>query len=147
MNVISKWPDALFGGIAMPNVASEFSMALLRVYLGVVMAFAHGINKIPPPENFVGMVGGMGFPAPYFFALMAGITEFILAIFIALGLLVRPSALFLAFTMFVAAFIAHADDPFQRKELALTYLVMSIAFVFLGSGRWSLDSLIRSKFK
>lgn len=44
--------------------------------------------------------------------------------------------------MTVAAFITHGADPFQKKELALMYLVMAIAIALLGPGRWSLDQFV-----
>ena len=38
-------------------------------------------------------------------------------------------------------------DPLKRKELALAYWTISGAIMFLGSGRFSLDYLIRNYFK
>lgn len=51
----------------------------------------------------------------------------------ALGLATRPAAFFAACTMFVAAFIRHATDPFSKKELALAYLVIFIALILTGA--------------
>jgi putative oxidoreductase len=47
--------------------------------------------------------------------------------------------------MAVAAFIAHGDDPFSRKELALFYMVVYVVLLLTGSGKYSADSLISKK--
>lgn len=107
------------------------------------MALAHGLGKLPPQEKFIVGLGEMGFPAPVFFAWCAGLAEFLGGLFLALGLLTRPSAFFLGVTMFVAGFIRHGADPYRQKELAFFYLVVAIFFFLQGGGKWSLDRMIR----
>jgi putative oxidoreductase len=113
----------------------------LRVLMGAGIAY-HGAMKI-----FGGMMGkltegvaGMGFPFPEFFAWSAALAEFAGGLLIVLGLYTRPAALFVLVTMIVAAFFAHAKDPFSAKELALAYGVMAAALLMTGPGRWSIDS-------
>ncbi len=118
-----------------------------RAAFGLTMAFAHGLGKLPPSERFLQGLTGMGFPAPELFAWLAGLSEFAGGLFLAIGLFTRPAAFFLAFTMGVAFFIAHGADPFQKKELAFLYMSMAASLVFLGSGRFSVDALIRKKLK
>lgn len=120
-------------------------MTLARVATGLMMAFGHGWSKMPPPDRLVEGVGAMGFPFPVLFAWSASLSEFAGGLLIAIGLATRPSALFLAITMTVAAFVAHAADPFERKEMALLYLVLSLIFVARGSGKFSVDHLIGGK--
>lgn len=124
---------------------SEVLMTLARVATGLMMAFGHGWSKMPPPDRLVEGVGAMGFPFPVLFAWSASLSEFAGGLLIAIGLATRPSALFLAITMTVAAFVAHAADPFERKEMALLYLVLSLIFVARGSGKFSVDHLIGGK--
>jgi putative oxidoreductase len=45
--------------------------------------------------------------------------------------------------MFVAYFIAHSKDPFQVKQIALVFLILSIVIFLLGSGKYSMDKLIQ----
>ena len=45
-----------------------------------------------------------------------------------------------AFTMLVAAFVAHGADPLAEKEHALLYAFAFLAVLLLGPGRWSVDS-------
>ena len=71
--------------------------------------------------------------------------EVFCAILIMLGLGTRLAAVPLIITMAVAAFIAHGDDPFNRKELALFYIVVYVVLLVAGSGKFSLDRLISRK--
>lgn len=132
----------LFGGTREAGLPAEISMTALRVFAGLAMAFAHGWMKVPPPEMFVGGVAALGFPAPALFAWMAALAEFAGGLLLAAGFLTRPAALSVAVTMAVAAFGAHAADPFARKEMALLYLFVALIFVFRGAGRLSVDRLI-----
>lgn len=123
----------------------DFSLALLRVFIGLTMAFSHGLGKMPPPEQLIGGVEAMGFPMPVFFAWAAALAEFAGGILLAIGLLTRPAAAFVMITMATAFFIVHAADPFQNKEMALLYLLTSLFFVIHGAGRWSVDHFIARK--
>ncbi len=135
----------LFGSARVSSVWADFALMILRVYVGFAMAFQHGIAKLPPAERFIEGVASLGFPWPGLFAWSAGLAEFLGGIFLALGFLTRPSALFIAITMGVAGFLTHATDPFKVKELALLYLASSLVFFFLGCGRFGIDALIRGK--
>lgn len=123
------------------------SLALLvgRVMFGLIMAFAHGMGKVPPPAMLVEGVTAMGLPLPGLMAWGAGLAEFAGGILIAVGLLTRPAAVLWLITMGVAAFIAHGADPFQKKELALLYLSFSVVLIGLGGGKFSLDHLLSRK--
>ncbi|WP_235046249.1 DoxX family protein [Bdellovibrio bacteriovorus] len=123
----------------------DFALTVLRVFIGLTMAFSHGLGKIPPPEMLVEGVRSMGFPAPELFAWCAGLAEFAGGILLALGLLTRPAAAFMVFTMMVAVFGVHAADPFGQKEMGLLYLFTGLFFVLHGAGRWSVDHLITKK--
>lgn len=125
------------------GMASNLSLAGLRVFAGLTMAITHGWAKVPPPEMFVGGLTSMGFPMPEFFAWAASLSEFVGALLLAIGFLTRPAAFFLGITMFVAAFVAHGADPFARKELSLLYLFISLVFFFRGGGKFSIDNLIK----
>ena len=50
-------------------------------------------------------------------------------------------------TMFVAFFLAHADDPFSQKEKALLFLISYITLFFTGPGKFALQSYFESKIK
>ncbi len=123
-------------------ISIESSALLLRVWLGAMM-ITHGFGKVfGDNSKFIAGVEEMGFPLPAFFGWAAALSEFAGGIFLTLGLFTRFWSLMALATMAVAAFIAHADDPFKNKELAFTYLAMSLVVFLLGPGRASLDHLI-----
>ena len=66
-----------------------------------------------------------------------------------LGLLVRPSAVVLAFTMLIAIFAVHFENGLfmanNGYEFALSLLVISLALAIRGAGSFSLDQVIKGK--
>lgn len=124
------------------SMAQEMSLLLPRVFIGLTMALSHGLGKLPPPEGLIAGVEGLGFPAPTLFAWSAGLAEFLGGLFIALGFLTRPAAIFLGFTMLVAAFGVHGADPFGTKEMSLLYFFFTLIFIIRGSGKLSLDNFL-----
>jgi putative oxidoreductase len=129
----------LFGGRAPGPVASEVLLAAARVFVGLALALAHGLGKLPPSDRFVQGLVKMGFPSPEVFAWLSAMAEFGCGILLAVGLLVRPAALAIAINMGVAAFVAHAADPFRTREPALLFLALALVFLALGGGRFALD--------
>lgn len=123
--------------------STDLGLLLLRVFTGLALALAHGRGKFPPSERFIDGVARMGFPLPEVFAWGAAGSELIGGTLLALGLLTRPSAALIAFTMGTAAFIRHAPDPFSGKEKALLFGLVALLFVLAGAGRYSIDALLR----
>lgn len=139
--------NLLFGAITIQSKLANVGLFLLRVFTGLTLAVAHGFGKIPPSEPFIAGVKTMGFPLPSIFAWLAGSSELFGGIFLAAGFLTRPTAFFIAITMGVAGLIAHADDPFGRKEKAFLYLFIVILYILLGGGRYAIDRIIKAKGK
>lgn len=123
----------------------DLGLLIFRLFIGLAMAFAHGMGKVPPPDMLVDGVAAMGFPLPVVFAWAAALSELIGGLLLAAGLFTRPAALSLGFTMAIAAFMAHAADPFDKKEMSLLYLAACVLLFFQGAGRFSLDRIIRKK--
>jgi putative oxidoreductase len=139
----TKMKSLLFGGSGGGSALADFGLMLLRVFAGLAMALGHGLGKFPVSEGFIDAVGKMGFPAPAFFAYSAALAETAGGILLALGLLTRPAAAFVLFTMTVAFFGVHLQDEFGRQERALLYAFVALVFVLAGSGRFGVDRLIR----
>lgn len=76
---------------------------------------------------------------------LAVFAEFFCAVFILLGLGTRLASIFIIITMAVAAFYAHAADPFGKKELALLYLLVFSTILVYGPGKYSIDHIIAGK--
>lgn len=73
---------------------------------------------------------------------LAVFAEVICSTFVFVGLATRAATIPLIITMLTAAFIAHADDPFGKKELPLMYSLIYITILILGSGKYSIDYLL-----
>ena len=118
----------------------SFGLLVLRILMGSGIAY-HGYGKVIGGQVAL-LTGGleqMGFPFPIVFAWAAALSEFLGGIFIVIGFKTRIAAMFVFFTMSVAAFIAHAHDPFNIKELALAYWTMSLTLILTGAGKFSID--------
>lgn len=125
----------------MPSYSSrDIGLLVLRLTAGLCLAFLHGMGKVPPAPQFVDGVAAMGFPMPAFFAWAAGLAEFAGGLFLAAGLFMRPAAAFVAITMAVAAFVAHAGDPIGDRELPLVFLSIAVSLLLMGAGSLSVDA-------
>ena len=123
----------------------------LRIPAGITFA-AHGAQKLFGAFGGYGLEGtgqwmaSIGLEPGYLMALAAGSAEFIGGIALLLGVLVRPAAVVLAFTMLVAIFTVHiANGLFMSNngyEFGLSLLAISVALAFNGAGAISVDRLL-----
>ncbi|MEM1117396.1 MAG: DoxX family protein [Bacteroidota bacterium] len=136
---------ALLVGSGDTSTTTDLGLLILRLGIGLPMAFAHGTGKVPPSAGFIEATAGMGFPLPVLFAWAAGLSELVGGLLIAAGLATRPSAFFLAITMAVAFFVRHGNDPFADGELAFVYLVGALGLMVTGAGKYSIDAVFRRR--
>jgi len=151
----------------MRTKTNDVALVLLRLS-GLAMALYHGRDKVESlaageGERLIQSTADLGFPLPALFAWAAALAEFAGGLLIALGLGTRIASAFVAFTMVVAAFGRHhALDhlltalglmnvdaetlkSWGKPESALIYLVIFLALVLTGAGRYSLDHLIATR--
>ena len=119
----------------------------LRIFAGAAL-MTHGIPKIlAGPERWEslgGVMGQLGIPGPaVFWGFMASVAESVGALLLLLGGFTTVASFLVVSTMGVAAFVAHAGDPFARRELALFFFFTAILYMVKGGGRYSLDTLLR----
>lgn len=142
------------------------SIGLLTLRLGIGgFMLLHGWGKLQMLqagefEKFADPIG-LGNKLSLVMATLAEVGGSILVI---LGLGTRLAAIPLAFTMLVAAFVAHGNDPWTMgegaklfmtgaakswasKEPALLFLIPFLALIFTGPGCISIDALIASWWK
>jgi putative oxidoreductase len=83
-------------------------------------------------------------------ALLAGSAEFFGGAALILGLFTRPAAVISAMTMLVALLCVHWGNGFfldtHGIEYALALLSATVALIFIGGGKYSLDALIETTF-
>jgi putative oxidoreductase len=120
-------------------------LLILRLTAGGFM-LTHGYPKLirlfEGGEIKFGDPIGIGPAASLVLAVFA---EFFCSILVGLGLFTRLATVPLIITMLVAAFIAHGEDPFSRKELALMYVLVYVTLLVFGGGKYTADNLIRGK--
>jgi len=136
-----------------PIISTDDSLAplALRVTAGTIFA-AHGAQKLFGWFGGYGLEGtgqymaSLGLEPGYLMALMAGSAEFFGGLALIAGILVRPAAAALAFTMVIAIATAHWANGFFLSnggyEFGLALLGMSVALVAQGAGALSIDNAI-----
>ena len=122
-----------------------FALLLVRLVMGTAFVF-HGWPKIQDPFGWMKAVGMSHFPSSL--QAIAAYVEFVGGIALVLGLLTPAAAFLLLCQMIAALSLVHFPnaDPFVRVggpsfELPLLYLVLSLLFLLLGPGKFSLDAL------
>lgn len=128
------------------NKALDLGLLWLRVLMGAGIAY-HGYGKVfgGQVDMLAQGVAAMGFPMPGVFAWAAALSEFAGGLLVAVGFQTRLAALAVFLTMSVAAFRAHAADPFATKELALAYWTMAGALMLTGGGAYTLEARLAKR--
>lgn len=142
--IVKKWHT--FMTTEKQALYNDVSLLVLRLSLGLMMLFSHGIGKMnrlfaDGPVKFADPIGIGKFPS----LVLASGAEVICSILIVLGLFTRLSTIPLIITMAVAALIVHAGDPFAKQEFGLLYLFGYIVLMLQGPGRFSIDAQLRNK--
>jgi putative oxidoreductase len=124
---------------AKPDGALASSLLLAaRVIFGLLL-FSHGVQKL---MNFEAM--SMTFPDPLgvgssFSLILAIFGEMLCSLAFIFGILYRLAMIPMMFTMCVAFFVIHGNDPFSVRELPLAYLVVFILMYIAGPGKYAVD--------
>lgn len=123
-------------------------ITVLRIVTGIIFA-AHGSQKLFGWFGGYGLQGvaqwleSIGLTPGYVMAVLSGSAEFFGGLALILGLLVRPAAAVLGFTMLVAIFSVHiANGLFISNngyEYALALLAVAVTLLIDGAGKFSLD--------
>jgi putative oxidoreductase len=128
---------------------------VMRIPVGLVL-MAHGAQKLFAWFGGYGLEGtgqwmaSVGFEPGYLMALMAGSAEFFGGLALLVGLLTRPAALVVAFTMAVAMTVHLGNGLFVTAngyEYALTLLAVATSLVFSGGGAFALDNKVLKAIK
>ena len=128
-----------------------YGMTVLRIFVGIIFA-AHGAQKLFGLFGGYGLAGtaqwmeSIGLAPGQLMALLAGGTEFFGGLALIIGLLTRPAALGLTFTLLVAIFSVHISNGLfmtnNGYEFALALLGGTVAVLLEGAGKLSVDRII-----
>ena len=121
----------------------DFGKLLLRLAVGGLMLF-HGLHKLFGGVGFIsGMLVEKGLPGFIAYGVLIG--EVVAPVLIVLGILTRPAALVLAFTMIVAWLMVGTDKTFALDavgawaiESLVYFFIGALAVALMGAGRYSL---------
>ncbi len=137
--------SVLFSSNTDSNLFFQLTWTALRVIAGGMMIH-NGVGKLDDVQGFASYVVSqtMGLPFPTFLTYCAAYTEIIGAVLLILGLLTRPAAIGLLFTMVMAVYFHICEDGFviASFETAALYAGMYLFCVFNGGGTFSIDHLI-----
>lgn len=125
----------------------DIVLFIVRVFIGFAM-LTHGFPKLQTLLqggdiqffDFLGLGPKISLELTVF-------AEFICSIFIILGLFTRIAIALSMFTMIIAAFVVHAPDGFDKKELSLLYLAIYLLMITFGAGKFSVDAMIEKRKK
>jgi len=123
----------------------------LRLPVGIIFV-AHGAQKLFGWFGGYGLAGtgqwmdSIGLHPGAVMALLAGGAEFFGGLALLAGFLVRPAAAAQAIAMLVAIFSVHISKGLfmanNGYEYALALLAVTVALLFSGAGRWSVDATL-----
>ena len=129
------------------NKYRDAGIFLLRLGFGIMFIY-HGFPKVFGGADEWEKLGsnmnllGISF-LPTFWGFMCAISEFGGGILFVLGLFTRFAAVLMFFSMIVAAYSHIAKDHSISTAIhALEDGIVFLSFIFIGSGRYSLDALI-----
>ncbi|MDR6513532.1 DoxX family protein [Chryseobacterium camelliae] len=126
------------------SVVKDIVLLAVRVFIGFAM-LSHGFPKlqmlIEGKTDFYNFLG-MG---PQITLVLTVFAEFVCSILLILGLFSRIALGFLIFTMTIAGFVIHLNEPFERQEMSLVYLSIYLMLLVFGVGKFSVDHLIEKR--
>jgi putative oxidoreductase len=124
--------------------AVDTGLLVIRIGLGLGLLYFHGWGKLMAgPERWAGVGDAMQYLGIAFgltfFGLCAALAESAGGLALAAGLLTRPAAALVAFTMFVA-FLAHVVPGQGNAGHAFKNFFVAVGLFITGPGRYSLDA-------
>lgn len=116
----------------------------IRIVFGLLL-LSHGMQKW---TNFTQLATqfpdplGLGSEVSLGLAIFA---ELFCSLGFIFGVLFRLVLIPMIFTMCIAFFVIHAQDPFQVKELAFVYLVVFVITFISGPGKFAVDRFLAKR--
>ena len=138
----------------MNNSLSKYSdsgVLLLRLSVGLIFIFIHGLGKITGGPALWKRLGGsmsnfgINF-IPEFWGFMAAFTEFIVPMFLIIGLFYKPALFLLTFNMIVATTTHFIRlDPWGKIAYPMLLVFLFISMFLIGPGRYSIDEYLKRR--
>ncbi|ASJ70903.1 DoxX family protein [Granulosicoccus antarcticus] len=136
------------------STEAHWAPVALRLPAGIIF-MAHGAQKLFGWFGGYGLEGtaqfmeSIGLQPGYEMALLSGSAEFFGGLALIIGLLVRPAAAVLAFTMIMAIVTVHLSNGLflanDGYEFALSLLAVTLSLVLSGAGYLSVDARLNKR--
>lgn len=113
---------------------------LLRVTIGLLF-FVVGVGKLMDPSGVTGLLSGLGFPTPVFFAWILLLSEIIFGALILVGYKVRYTTWPLAIILAVAVLtVTIPNDGFRSGNFYFHLIGIAglVTIALTGPGKWAL---------
>ena len=134
--------------IAPVSTSSRLDAALLFLRIACGIAFLYHGSAIlfgafggPGPQKFAAFLH-----APAIIGYLVGLAQFLGGLAVLLGALIRVGAVCIIIVMLGAIFMVHLPHGFDVTkggiEYALTQLLIALALLFTGAGRYSLSGIL-----
>lgn len=134
--------------VARVPTSSRFDAALLILRVASAMVFLYHGSAIlfgafggPGPQKFAGFLH-----APAIVGYLVGLAQFLGGLAVLLGVLIRVGAVCIIIVMLGAIFLVHLPHGFDVTkggvEFALTQLLIALALLLTGAGRYSLSGIL-----
>ncbi|MEO0900283.1 MAG: DoxX family protein [Bacteroidota bacterium] len=124
-----------------PNPSLHIGLDIIRILTGgIIISFGLEVFSSEQMDGYFQWLGEVGVPFPEFMAYVGKLSELIGGTLLLIGLLTRLSTIPLIATMFVINFIM-LDGSIRTQPFYL--LLLFLCFLFLGSGKLSVDFLIK----
>ena len=134
-------------GVCDKSCMQDLGLLMLRLIIGAVFIY-HGFAKVSNIEGTLSFFSTIGL-GNIMLVYLAAYGEFIGGIMLILGICTRYIAIMLAIIAAVALYSVHLQAGFNIMkggyEYALTLMVVSLAISLMGSGKYSILSLIKSE--
>jgi len=134
----------------MSDNRKAMDVALLVLRIGIGLSFlVHGVPKLRGgPETWGGLGGAMSVFGinfvPAFWGFMAAFAEAVGGAALILGVLLRPFACIMCFTMLVAALMhLRVGQGFQAASHAIEMGVVFVFLILAGGGRYGLGGRVK----
>ena len=124
----------------------SIGLAVLRIATGIVF-LNHGYQKMFKMGigGVSGFFGHVGVPAASVMATLITLLEVFGAVALIVGFLTRPLAVAFMLDMLGAIFLVQLKNGFSKFELEFLLLGASVALIFMGAGRYSIDAMIAGR--
>jgi putative oxidoreductase len=120
----------------------DLTLLFVRVALAVIFIH-HGYDKMINMNETISLFNSLGFGV--YWAYIATIAELLGGILVLFGFFVNIIGYIFAVDMFAVIYVVKQYNGFSNFELEFVLLICSLAFAIFGTGKYSLQEVLKEK--